>query len=318
MGRRMPGERRVQIVKQPVPRHMHLDAFGLFGRAAIDPDRARSTRRLHHRLQRKGRAGAARPQRVVPAAVAVGKAVRRHLLHRLGHVAQIRQGVIFRQKPHDRPARSLRPFADKGRRKARSARRGGLEPSRSQRVQMHFGGFHFRHRQLCQRPDLAADAQDRVLMLGYRRLGRSDRSRKRSLGRRRGPGQHGPWQSQTRPRRQPRRSAQQPPTRNPRLAQLHDFAPSEKPMAPAFRRGHDSTSRGRVRACTHRWFNSARGPPSCPWKSTASSRAAFPDLLDLALFIAAIRAEGVAPQTCFLQGFNALAPEGGSSLSFPR
>ena len=94
----MPRKGGVEIVEQPVARHIDLRAFGLLGGAAVNANNSRRARFLHHPLECEGGAGATGAEHVVAAAVPDLVSVCARRLHGEGCVPQSGKRIILGQK----------------------------------------------------------------------------------------------------------------------------------------------------------------------------------------------------------------------------
>ena len=101
---RMPGERRVQALPEPVPGHEGLGRAPLFPGAAKEDDRAGKVSRLKGCLHADGPCQRAGAQQVVPAAVSVSAGHCRVVADGPALLGKPREGVILRQNADHRPA----------------------------------------------------------------------------------------------------------------------------------------------------------------------------------------------------------------------
>ena len=109
---RVPVERHVEVVEEPVPRHVDLPDESFFGRSAVKADCALQRVTLSGTLERNRGPDGARAEDVVSAAVSVGVPIRPWLLLRDGRVAEPRQRVVLGEQTDHRAAAS--PLGDEG------------------------------------------------------------------------------------------------------------------------------------------------------------------------------------------------------------
>ena len=158
----MPRKGGVEIVEQPVARHINLRAFRLLGGAAVNANNSRRARFLHHLLECEGGAGAAGAEHVVAAAVPDRVSVRARGLHGDGGVPQPGKRIILGQKSDLGSAASLTPFRGEGRGNARRPATGDREARGLEFANMNLRRLDLRQRQFRTMPDLLRDAQNRL------------------------------------------------------------------------------------------------------------------------------------------------------------
>ena len=105
----MPGQRRIDIIKQPFAHHKGFSRSAFLAGTTIEAQRARAAMLLQPGFGGDRRGECRRTEQIVPAAVAVGSRCRGCRFRAVGLLAEARQGVKFAEQGNDRLA-----FADAG------------------------------------------------------------------------------------------------------------------------------------------------------------------------------------------------------------